>query len=510
MTIAQPLPVRNNIEANLSQDPSPAVMGKETYHVNVSEIPQLTAAMINGSIDLNPSKTSGLTAALVKETNGVSLSQTSELATSIAANIGVVNEYLHKNNLPFPSFHEDGPVNLMLSPEAENAKTTAIEACLRLRDLLCGPVELLRPTINAVSLEAIYRYDIANKVPLGGEISFDELSLLCDMYEPDLRRILRFAIVHHRVFCEHRKGWISHSAASRTLAEDSLQQDALGLHFDDGWQSSAKVLPPYSRGNDEVQGPGADTDGASQSNRNNPSEGGQLTTEKGFCLAHDTDKPAFGYFEDNPAKAKRFAGAMTSFASYQGHDAEFLVNGYPWASLGHAVVVDVGGSEGAHSAALARAFPKLEFIVQDLPAVVEAVQNKPRAVELADRIKFMPHDMFTEQPVAADVYLFRWIFHDWPDKYVIRILQQLIPVMKNGARVLINEIIMPEPNTLPLLRERRLRTLDVDMLTWFNSREREKDDWIRIWQSVDKRFRFVDAWTPKGAALGIIEAVWES
>lgn len=47
------------------------------------------------------------------------------------------------------------------------------------------------------------------------------------------------------------------------------------------------------------------------------------------------------------------------------------------------------------------------------------------------------------------------------------------------------------------------------MLSFFNSRERERDDWIRIWQSVDERFRFVDAWTPKGAALGIIEAVWE-
>ena len=155
---------------------------------------------------------------------------------------------------------------------------------------------------------------------------------------------------------------------------------------------------------------------------------------------------------------------MTSFASYQGHDAEFLVHGYPWASLGHALVVDVGGSEGAHSAALARAFPNLEFIVQDLPAVVDAVQkNKPRTDWVADRIKFMPHDMFTAQPVAADVYLFRWIFHDWPDKYVIRILQQLVPVMKNGARVLINEIIMPEPNTLPLLRERRLRCVDTLM-----------------------------------------------
>ena len=158
MTTTQPLPVQNNIEAILSQDLSPAAMGKETSHVTVSEIPQETAAMIKGSIDINPPKTSGLPLASVKEINGVSPSQISELATSIAANIAVVNEHLHKNNLPFPSFHEDGPVDLMLSPEAENAKTTAIEACLRLRDLLCGPVELLRPTVSFVNFPYPFLY----------------------------------------------------------------------------------------------------------------------------------------------------------------------------------------------------------------------------------------------------------------------------------------------------------------------------------------------------------------
>ena len=51
--------------------------------------------------------------------------------------------------------------------------------------------------------------------------------------------------------------------------------------------------------------------------------------------------------------------------------------------------------------------------------------------------------------------------------------------------------------------------LDMVMLSYFHSRERERDDWVKIWQTVDKRFRFVDAWTPKGSALGMIEAVWE-
>ena len=95
--------------------------------------------------------------------------------------------------------------------------------------------------INAVSLEAIYKYDIASKIPIHGEISVVELAKLCDIYEPDLRRILRFAISHHRVFQEPRKGIVTHSAASRRLAEDSAARDGLGLQFDDAWQSFARV-----------------------------------------------------------------------------------------------------------------------------------------------------------------------------------------------------------------------------------------------------------------------------
>ena len=74
-----------------------------------------------------------------------------------------------------------------------------------------------------------------------GEISFTELAKICEVYEPDLKRILRFAMCYHRVFQEHRKGYVSHSAASRCIAEDQGVRDALGVMFDDCWQSFARV-----------------------------------------------------------------------------------------------------------------------------------------------------------------------------------------------------------------------------------------------------------------------------
>lgn len=117
----------------------------------------------------------------------------------------------------------------------------------------------------------------------------------------------------------------------------------------------------------------------------------------------------------------------------------------------------VGGSFGFVCILLATTFPNIHFVVQDLPEVVATGASKlPPA--LADRVNFMAHDFLTEQPVKnADIYFFRWIFHNWSDKYCIQILRNLIPALKPGAVILINDNCLPEPNTLTLWPEERIR-----------------------------------------------------
>lgn len=83
------------------------------------------------------------------------------------------------------------------------------------------------------------------------------------------------------------------------------------------------------------------------------------------------------------------------------------------------------------------AFPALSVVIQDLPEVI--AQASPSETH----ISFMTHDFFTPQPVVADVYLFRWILHNWSDKYCVRILRALVPALKPGARIVINEHVMP-------------------------------------------------------------------
>ena len=66
-------------------------------------------------------------------------------------------------------------------------------------------------------------------------------------------------------------------------------------------------------------------------------------------------------------------------------------------------------------------------------------------------------DFFKTQPVRAGVYYLRPILHNWSDKYAIRILQALVPALEPGARVLVHELVLPEPNTSSMAEERRMR-----------------------------------------------------
>jgi hypothetical protein len=119
------------------------------------------------------------------------------------------------------------------------------------------------------------------------------------------------------------------------------------------------------------------------------------------------------------------------------------------------LVVDLGGSPGDMCIDLARHYPKVRCISQDLLDVVSGVEVPE---DVKGRVKVAAHEFFTEQPVKnAGVYLFRWIFHDWSDKYALRILRNLIPALKKEARIVIGEVCLPEPGEVSNLVERQMK-----------------------------------------------------
>ena len=76
----------------------------------------------------------------------MALSQVARLAGLIANSASVIDNHLHVDNLPPPSFHVDGPVEfgiLTNHAEIEKARTTAIGDCMELSDLLQANGRLL-------------------------------------------------------------------------------------------------------------------------------------------------------------------------------------------------------------------------------------------------------------------------------------------------------------------------------------------------------------------------------
>ena len=167
----------------------------------------------------------------------------------------------------------------------------------------------------------------------------------------------------------------------------------------------------------------------------------------------------YSFLAQDHTRAKRFAGTM-SMASPE--SLTFLSSTPIWQSLRPtATVVDVGGSRGHVSAFLAQSFPDISFIVQDLPSTTLDAEPAPSYVlpeDMKARVRIMEHDFFNPQPVeGADVYLFRFVFHNWSDGYCVKILRALLPAMRPGVKVVVNDHCMPEAGALGLLRERRIR-----------------------------------------------------
>ncbi|KAK8130698.1 hypothetical protein PG999_003078 [Apiospora kogelbergensis] len=121
----------------------------------------------------------------------------------------------------------------------------------------------------------------------------------------------------------------------------------------------------------------------------------------------------------------------------------------------------------------------------------------------------MAHELFDQQNVQADVYFFRWVFHNWSDKYCVRILRAQIPALRRGSRLLVQESLMPETTSVCCGAERSSRSMDIEMAYIFNSKERTLPEWKLLFKEADPAFVFVDVIQPKGSALAILEFVWE-
>jgi hypothetical protein len=147
---------------------------------------------------------------------------------------------------------------------------------------------------------------------------------------------------------------------------------------------------------------------------------------------------------------------MQAINHVPGHAIENLTTVYDWASLGNATIVNGMGSRGEAAFALAKKFTNLRFVVQDSSNTLVGI-NSTIPSDLATRVKFEEHELFAPQDVKGDVYFFRMVFRNFGDAFATQILKAQIPALQPGAKILIQDVVMPEPEVIPLWKDRVAR-----------------------------------------------------
>lgn len=174
---------------------------------------------------------------------------------------------------------------------------------------------------------------------------------------------------------------------------------------------------------------------------------------QGFALFQNTSRGLYDELRHYPERERRWTSAMSAIALQ--NDFDFILESFDWNSYPNALIVDVGGGCGTISEGLALRLPGRNFIVQDSD---ETLSHSVIVPDVEDRVSFMAHEFFQEQLVrGAEIYYFRNVFHNWPDEDCIRILRNLIPALTPGAHIIIDDIGLQEPLTLPPYRERQQR-----------------------------------------------------
>ncbi|KAK5710119.1 hypothetical protein LTR17_019181 [Elasticomyces elasticus] len=410
-----------------------------------------------------------------------------ELAAGIQYHTSLLDSYHETSGRPPLSFDAQAEARTPYPVDIERSRAAVVEASTELAELLQAPEVLVTQHQLLVGREAvfhrfIYQFDVARKVPLIGDISYLDLATSIGVPERAVKRVMQLAIAF-RVFCEARPGFISHSAGSKVIAEHQYIRDYEGTFVEENIPTSLYAVDAMKKW------PHAD-----------------CVEQTAYVLSRrgDTCGDYWKDLEREPERARRFAGMMRAFAQSDELKLGHVVDGFDWSALGKARIVDLGGSTGDTAFVLAEQFPELSIIVQDLQGTLAGAKE-----QVGINVTFMEHDFFDPQPVEnADVYFFRWIFHDWSDGKCVSILKALIPALKLGARVIIMDAVLPQVGALPNGMERRMRVFDVMMHALFAASERELDDWVSIFAEADKRFILKAVKQPEGSRLSVMEWKW--
>lgn len=124
--------------------------------------------------------------------------------------------------------------------------------------------------------------------------------------------------------------------------------------------------------------------------------------------------------------------------------AEEILSAYPFGR--HRRLLDVGGGQGTFLLAAAKAFPHLQLMLFDLPAVASLAERNFAAAGIAERTEAFGGSFFEAPlPNGADVATVLRVLYDHDDHRVLAILKAVHEALAPGATLLVAEPMSETP-----------------------------------------------------------------
>jgi O-methyltransferase domain/Dimerisation domain len=144
----------------------------------------------------------------------------------------------------------------------------------------------------------------------------------------------------------------------------------------------------------------------------------------------------FEYLRQHPTQSREVTAAMNAVTSLWAVDVARVLD-----TSDVRYAVDVGGASGALLRELQEVNPALQGVVFDRPDVAADVAATIASSDFADRTAVVGGDFFEAVP-PADLYLLKFVLHDWPDAKCVEILSRCRDSMLPGGRVAIIEFLL--------------------------------------------------------------------
>lgn len=209
---------------------------------------------------------------------------------------------------------------------------------------------------------------------------------------------------------------------------------------------------------------------------------------------HVHKMPIFEYIGKHPDAAQIFDQAMTSLSA---GEAPAIIDAYDFS--GARKLADIGGGQGVLLRTILKSHPAMAGVLFDRQDAVEGVPARLAEDGLTERCEVVAGDFFQSVPAGADVYLLKYVIHDWDDERSRSILTNCRRAMTNDAKLLLVETIVPLPG-----ESHFAKLQDLEMMVVAGSQERTVDEYSRLLEQAGFRLARV---VPTSEPASVLEAV---